>query len=127
MRLNYEMIQRGLKIERTIILREDLWPRGRMLPSDEILPWIVEQHDHGIWVTLVRESEIDAEPDLLCDFGIYDDRATGIQELDDRSRTLRFILHFDAPSVRLARDRWTRLSLYAVSYAGLVDQLDESQ
>jgi hypothetical protein len=76
---------------------------------------------------LVRESEIAAEPDLLVDFGIYDDRATGIQELDDRSRTLRFILSFDRPSMKLARDRWSRLALYATSYSDLLDQAAPNQ
>ena len=50
------------------------------------------------------------------------DRATGVQELDDQSRTLRFILHFDPQNIRLARDRWTRLLLYTTSYADLLDQ-----
>jgi hypothetical protein len=122
MRLNFEMVRRGLRIERIVILRENLWPKAERLPADRILPWIDEQHNQGIWMSLVRESAIEAEPDLLCDFGIYDERAMGVQELDDQSRTLRFILHFDAANVRLARDRWTRLSLYAVSYADLVDR-----
>lgn len=122
MRLNFEMVRRGLRIDRIVILRDTLWPKGHHLPSAEILPWISEQHDQGIWVSLVRESDIGAEPDLLSDFGIYDDRAAGIQELDDRSRTLRFILHFDQPSIRHARERWGRLLLYADSYADLVDR-----
>ena len=70
---------------------------GEPLPAPAIRPWIDEQNDHGIWVSLVRESEIAAEPDLLADFGIYGDRAIGIQELDEQSRTLRFVLHFDRP------------------------------
>ena len=127
MRLNFEMVKRGLRIERVIILRDTLWPRGQELPSEDILPWIREQHDWGLWVSLVRESEISAEPDLLCDFGIYDNRAAGTQELDDRSRTLRFILRFDPASVAQARERWARLRLYANSYADLVDRSDGSR
>jgi hypothetical protein len=69
---------------------------------------------------LVRESEIGGEADLLCDFGIYGDRATGIQELDELSRTLRFMLLFDKQSIKLAQDRWARLSLYATAYADLL-------
>jgi hypothetical protein len=124
MRLNFEMVERGLRIDRIIILRDSLWPSGHSLPADEILPWIREQHDHGIWVSLVRETDISPEPDLLCDFGIYDTRAAGIQELDDRSRTLRFILHFDGPNIGHAKERWARLLLYAASYADLVDRSD---
>ena len=81
-----------------------------------------QQHDHGIWVLLVRESDIASEPDLLADFGIYGERATGVQELDDQSRTLRFILYFGPQNVRLARDRWTRLLLYATPFSDLLDQ-----
>jgi hypothetical protein len=122
MRLNFEMVRRGLRIDRIVILRDSLWPKGHPLPSAEILPWIEEQHDQGIWVSLVRESELGTEPELLCDLGVYDERAAGIQELDDRSRTLRFILHFDQPNIRHARERWERLLLYADSYADLVDR-----
>ena len=123
MRLNYELVRRDLRIERIVILRGDLWPEGDVAArAGTIRPWLDEQNDHGIWVSLVRESEIAAEPDLLADFGIYGDRAIGVQELDELSRTLRFILHFDAQSLHLARDRWERLSLYAIPYADLLDQ-----
>lgn len=122
MRLNYEMVRLGLRIERIVILRGDLWPEGDPLPAATIRPWLDEQSDRGIRVSLVRESEIAAEPDLLADFGIYGDRAIGIQELDELSRTQRFILQFDAHSLHLARDRWERLSLYAIPYADLLDQ-----
>jgi hypothetical protein len=122
MRLNFDLVRRGLRIERIVILRDHLWPTGDRMPSPEIRPWIQEQHDHGIWLLLVRESEIAGEPDLLADFGIYGERATGVQELDDQSRTLRFILHFDPQNVRLARDRWTRLLLYTTSFSDLLDQ-----
>jgi hypothetical protein len=122
MRLNFEMVRRGLRIERIVILRDTLWPKGQALPADEILPWIREQYDQGIWVSVIRESDIGPEPDLLCDFGIYDNRAAGIQELDDRSRTLRFILHFDEPNIGHAKERWARLLLYVDSYADLVDR-----
>jgi hypothetical protein len=126
MRLNFDLVRRGLRIERIVILRNNLWPAGERLPSPEIRPWIKEQHDHGIWVLLVRESDIASEPDLCADFGIYGERATGVQELDDQSRTLRFILYFDPQNVRLARDRWTRLLLYTTSFADLLDQTNPS-
>jgi hypothetical protein len=122
MGLNFELVQRGLRIERMLILRDHLWPAGERLPAPEIRPWIQQQHDRGIWVMLVRESEVAGEPDLLADFGIYGDRAVGVQELDDQSRTLRFILYFDPQNVRLARDRWARLLLYTTSFADLLDQ-----
>ncbi len=122
MRLNFDLVERGLRIERILILRGGLWPSGERLPAAEIRSWIQQQHDQGIWILLVRESDIAGEPDLLADFGIYGERATGVQELDDQSRTLRFILYFDPQNIRLARDRWTRLLLYTTSYADLLDQ-----
>lgn len=127
MRLNYTMAGQGLAIERIIILREALWPQGEKLPAPSIRGWIEEQHERGIRLSLVREIELMSEPDLLSDFGIYDERATGVQELDELSRTLRFTLSFDRPSVRLAQDRWSRLSLYATSYEELLNRLQQDE
>lgn len=76
----------------------------------------------GIGLSLVRESEIAAEPDLLADFGIYGTRATGVHELDEQGRTLRFVLQFDLESLKLAADRWSRLALYASPYSDLLDR-----
>ena len=120
MRLNFQAAKRGVEIERIAILGSALWGPGEILPVPEVRGWIDEQHGRGIRLFLVRESEIGGEVDLLCDFGIYGDRATGIQELDEQSRTLRFILLFDKQSIKLAQDRWARLSLYATPYADLV-------
>jgi hypothetical protein len=122
MQVNFEAAHRGLHIERIAILPEGLWPRERPLPAESILPWLREQHDHGIWLKLIRESDLDTETDLLVDFGIYGDRAVGTQELDERGRTLRFTLEFDAQAVRLAKDRWERLALYSTSFRSLLEQ-----
>lgn len=122
MRLNFEMVRRGMGIERLLILREELWPLARCLPTPAIRPWIDEQHAHGIRVSLVRESEILSEPDLSADFGIYGEQATGIHELDEQGRTLRLILQFDLEGLHLASDRWSRLVHYASPYPDLVDR-----
>jgi len=121
---NYEAAHRGVFIERIVILRDDLWPREQLLPTEEILPWIEGQHNNCLRLRLIRESDLAAEPDLLSDMGIYGDRAVGVQELDERSRTLRFTLTFDAQAVRLAGDRWQRLLLFATSFRSLLDQAD---
>ena len=123
MRVNYDLVKRWVRIERVVILRGDLWPDADELPSQKIRPWIDDQHNCGIWICLVRESAIAAEPDLLCEFGIYGERATGIQELDEQSRTVRFILSFDQQSIKLARDRLARLALYATPYADLLNAI----
>ena len=92
------------------------------MPSPEIRSWIEEQHNRGINVSIVREADIATEPDLATDFAIYGDRATGTQEIDEQSRTLRFILSFDPQTIRLARNRWQRLSIYAIRFGDLLDQ-----
>src|SRR5436190_15116387 len=99
-RLNFDLVQEGLIIYRIIILRGDLWPKGQLLPSPEIFPWIEDQFNRGINISVVREYDIYTESDLAGDFAIYGDRATGTQELDEQSRTTRFTLSFDPQSIR---------------------------
>jgi hypothetical protein len=122
MQANFTAAHRGVLIERAIILHDPLWPRGDLLPRKAILPWIEEQHNQGLWLTLVRQSDLASESELLCDQGIYGDRAVGLQELDEHSRTIRFTLSFDAQNVRLAHDRWERLGLYTISFRRLLDK-----
>ncbi len=122
MAANFEAAHRGVLIERVVILRDDLWPKNDLLPTDEIRPWIEEQHNHGLWVALVRESDLESESGVLADVGLYGDRAVGIQDLDERARTVRFTLSFDRQTVRLARDRWDRLYLFATPYRTLLDR-----
>lgn len=122
MQFNYGLLDRGVKIERTFILGWNLWPPELALPKQAIRAWIDEQHYRGVEVWLVREPELIGEPDLLCDFGIYGDEATGRQELDEASRTICYTLSFDPAAIRLAKDRWMRLALFAQSYADLLDR-----
>ena len=121
MAANFEAAHRGVLIERVVILRDDLWPKSDLLPTDEIRPWIEEQHNHGLWVALVRESDLESESGVLADVGLYGNRAVGIQDLDERARTVRFTLSFDRQTVRLARDRWERLYIFAIPYRTLLD------
>ncbi len=120
MRLNFELLSHGLSIQRIAIIRDEYWPLKQRLPSENIADWLREQHEKGVQLRLLRESEVGGEPELLCDVGIYGQRAVGIQELDDRSRTLHFTLHFDKHHVSVAQDRWKRLLLYAVPYTDLL-------
>ncbi len=120
MRANFEAVHRRMLIERIAILPDALWPNDNELPADAIRVWLQEQHDHGLHLVLVRESALHGEPDLLADFGIYGDRAVGTQELDEQSRTVRFTLSFDPQSVRLADDRWRRLSIFGIPYQSLL-------
>lgn len=121
-RLNYDLLDRGVSIERIVILGWNLWVPEIHFPGNSIRRWLEEQHYRGISLSLVRETDLVSEPDLLCDFGIYGTRATGEQELDEQSRTVRFELRFDEPGIRLATDHWERLKLYARPYNELLDQ-----
>lgn len=119
LRLNYDLVRRGLRIRRIVVLRGDLWPADERLPALAVRPWIEQQHAHGIELSLVRESDLGCEPELLADFGVYGGRAVGVQELDEQARTVRFLLDFDPQAVRLALDRWERIAIYATPYAEL--------
>ena len=120
MQLNYDLIQLGLRIERTLILNDFFWPEAAALPAKVICQWIEQQYKRGIVIRLVRESQIAEEFELLRDFGIYGDRATGLLDLDDQCRTVQFTLDFDPQSVRLFEERWHRLLLFAVSFRELL-------
>jgi hypothetical protein len=121
MRVNFDAAHNGVLIERIAVLPESLWPDASKLPGGAVRKWLQEQHDHGLHLVLVRESTVDGEPDLLADFGIYGDRAVGTQELDERSRTFRFTLSFDPQAIRLAEDRFRRLSVFGIPYHALLD------
>ncbi len=123
MEFNYELVGRGIRIERVHILSDELWPFDEKLPTAGILEWLVEQRGHGIHVSLIRESDLAKEPDLLRDFAIYGDRATGMQELDEQSHTVRFVLAFDEQSRQQALDRWERLKLFSNSFENLMDRI----
>jgi hypothetical protein len=122
MRLNFELHDaRRLNVERIVILADEVWPKDEPLPKSPIQEWIHEQHIHGIWTKLVRQSALESEPHLLVDMGIYGTRAVGVQELDDQCKTVRFTLTFDIDAVAAAEQRWHRLSVYATSYRDLLD------
>lgn len=121
MRDNYDAINRGVIVERLVILPRELWPAEQLLPSDSVLAWIIDQHNHGVWVMLCLEADVESEPDLPRDFGIYGDLAVGTQILDDQCRTLEFQLEFKREAVQLANDRWRRLQLHATPLRTLLD------
>lgn len=123
MRANFAAVHKRVLIERIVILPDAIWPDDRTLPAEPLRTWLHEQHDHGLHLVLVRESSLSGEPDLLADFGIYGDRAVGTQELDEKSRTVRFTLSFDPQAVRLADDCWRRLSIFGIPFQSLLATL----
>lgn len=124
MKLNLELHERQqITVERIVILKDSDWLNDRDLPAPKIRQWIHEQHVHGIWIALIRESQLQNEPDLLEDFGIYGSRAVGFQKIDQYARTKSFVLKFDINVVEEAEARWKRLQVYATGYDDLLDHL----
>jgi hypothetical protein len=119
---NYELVQHGFYVHRRFIIDEFFWPPGAVHPAGEILSSIEEQATHGIDVTLVRKSDLEAEPTLIRDFGIYGDRAVGYQSLDDQARTMRYVLRFGKQAIEEAEELWRQLDLYAVPLDELLER-----
>ncbi len=120
--LNLDLVDsQTLNIERIVILGDSVWPTDQPLPREPILSWIETQHRHGFWIKLVRESTIAVEPDLLGDFGIYGSHAVGQHTLDEKCRTVRFVLRFNFEAVETAEKRWKRLGIFSSAYRDLLD------
>jgi hypothetical protein len=121
--LNLDLHDAGIiSIERTAIIADHLWPESSPFPVEPLHRWLDQQHRYGIWLRLARESALENDTDLLCDFGIYGSRGVGFQTADPAGRTIRFTLDFNFEKVQEAEVKWNRLALYAVSYADLLDQ-----
>jgi len=124
LKLNLELHEsQQITVERIVILKDSDWLNDGELPTPRIRQWIHEQHVHGIWIALVRESQLRSEPDLLADFGVYGSRAVGFQQIDEQAKTKSFVLQFDFKAIEAAEARWQRLQVYATSYADLLDHL----
>ena len=122
--LNLEIHDSGkVSIERIAIVADHLWPRDEPFPERPIRRWIDQQHRYGIWIELVRESDLDADPHLIADFGIYGFRAVGRQVSDSSGRTTRFTLSFEYEDVKEAEANWERLKVFTKSYASILDQV----
>ncbi len=123
LRLNLELHEsEQLKVERIAIVADEYWPVDEPLPASRIRQWIHEQHVAGIWIKLVRQSQLAGETDLVADIGIYGTRAVGHQTLDDTGRTVKFKLNFNMDQILQAEERWKRLDVYATAYGDLLDQ-----
>lgn len=121
--LNLKLHDSGtVRVERIAIVADHLWQNDELFPVGIVHEWLEEQHRHGIWIELVRESDLAREPELISDFGIYGNRAVGRQFSDSGGRTSRFVLSFDFDDVKKAEDYWKKLRVFTVSYAKLLDQ-----
>ncbi len=123
MQLNFEMIENGLLIERVVIVPDAFWPAGELEPVEPFGKWLDEQVRRGVCISVVRDSLLKGDPDLLTDFGLYGTRAVGFQQVDDHGRTVHFTLSFDFVELLAAERRWERLAVYATRYESLLDSL----
>lgn len=109
MRVNFEVAAGGLPIERVVIVPDAFWPSGEFEPVDPLGKWLDAQARAGVAVSVVRESLLEGELDLLADFGLYGNRAVGFQQLDDHGRIVRFLLSFELGELFAAVRLWERL------------------
>ena len=64
----------------------------------------------------MRLSDLDKEPELVCDFGIYGDEAVGYQQTNFKGETTRYEIEFGEDAVRQAEAKWKDLLLYATNF-----------
>ena len=122
--LNLDLHDSGkVSIERIVIIADHLWPTTEAFPTTIVRRWIDQQHRHGIWIELVRESELSREPHLVADFGIYGFRAVGRQVSDSSGRTTRFTLSFEFDDLKEAETNWKRLQVFSKPYAEILEQI----
>jgi hypothetical protein len=61
----FDAINRGIIVERIFIVARERWLGGLLLPNENVLPWILDHHNHGVRVMLCLEDDIQSEPDQL--------------------------------------------------------------
>lgn len=111
---NYRLLDHGFNVQRIFIVDPFFWPPSANTPTKEIFDWIMSQHHRGIITSLVRLTDLEVEPDLICDMGIYGNDAVGKQITDFDGKTVQFKLHFDPARIKEAEDLWNRIQLYAI-------------
>lgn len=117
---NFQLVEHGFHVHRIFVIDEFFWPRNARTPSAELLRWIQGQRHRGIDVSLVRLTELDEEPTLVGDFGIYGTDAVGWQQTDFEGRTIRYEISFGHNSMTDAEQRWNQLLLFAKSFEEVV-------
>ena len=123
MQFNYELVADGFHIHRLFIIDEFFWPRAARTPSKQLFHWILEQYQRGIEVSLIRLNDLDDEPSLVCDIGIYGEIAVGRQQTDFEGKTTRFELCFTQNALQHAEQIWKQLMVFAQSFSKIIDEL----
>ena len=117
---NFTLLAHGFHVHRVFLIDDFFWPRTARTPSTQLFHWIHDQHQRGVEVSLVRLSELEDEPSLVCDMGIYGADAVGWQQTDLQGRTLRYEVSFNRDAVIEAEQRWNQLLLFAKSFDEVV-------
>lgn len=110
---NYELIEHGFHVHRVFIIDEFFWPRAARTPSTGLFHWIQSQRLRGVEVSLIRLTDLEDEPTLVSDMGIYGSDAVGWQQTDFEGRTVTYEISFDLNAVTEAEQRWHQLLLFA--------------
>lgn len=121
LKFNYQLVECGFHIHRLFIIDEFFWPRASKTPSKQLFHWILGQYQRGIEVSVLRLTDLDDEPSLVCDIGIYGQSAVGQQQTDFEGRTTRFELSFATNDLQQAEQRWQQLLVYAQPFSKLID------
>ena len=116
--LGHDLIRQGMLIERILIIRAKLWPEDSGLPNETIQRWIKSQVANGVQIYLVREDSLSNDAELIVDFGIYDEIATGVQKTNHQSKTLQFTFFFGEKDIKDAIARWNKLLLFVRPFPG---------
>jgi hypothetical protein len=119
---NFDLVQHGFHVHRRFIIDDYFWPPRAVRPATEVFSAIQQQAAHGIEVSLIRKSQLETEPQLVRDLGIYGERAVGYQSLDEQGRTTAYKLCFGRQAIETAEELWRQLDLFAVSWEELLDR-----
>jgi hypothetical protein len=122
LKFNYELVAHGFHIHRVVIIDDFFWPRASRTPSKQLFHWILDQYHRGIEVSLIRLTDLDDEPTLVCDIGIYGRSAVGQQQTDFEGKTTRFELCFAANALLQAEQHWQQLMVYAQPLPAIIDE-----
>jgi hypothetical protein len=122
LKFNYGLVAHGFHIHRVFIIDDFFWPRASRTPSKQLFLWILDQYRRGIEVSLIRLTDLDDDPSLVCDIGIYGQSAVGQQQTDFEGKTIRFELCFSANALQQAEQRWRQLMVYAQPFSVISDE-----
>jgi hypothetical protein len=122
LKFNYELVAHGFHIHRVFIIDDFFWPRASRTPSKQLFLWILDQYRRGIEVSLIRLTDLDDDPSLVCDIGIYGQSSVGQQQTDFEGKTTRFELCFAANALLQAEQHWQQLMVYAQPLPAIIDE-----